>query len=246
MANNKRFSNAWRYMKMSWALRRRGAADPRRFQLALEIAAMGNVLSNWRSEGAREFRGMRLDWEAWALSCDGLASFFLACESAGASASTALPSSAADSVWHSWLRVDSVGLDEFCLRNFGRPINHAPAEELPGGMAAGLAQCWREVILQEKGCLANGGLPSLFALDDLLDFPSGFSHQRQGKTWEVTRTRRQKAPESAKKAQAARSRRRGDSGGGDGMGLAAIGSAGSDGGGDGGSDGGGCGGCGGD
>lgn len=83
----------------------------------------------------------------------------------------ALPSMAADSVWHAWMRLSPTGLNAFCRQHFGRVIAHVEAPEMSGGMGRALAVCLVRARRIERMPAAGPNLPRLFALDRMLAMP---------------------------------------------------------------------------
>ena len=94
----------------------------------------------------------------------------------------ALPSKAADSVWHAWISLPastsrSSDIDEFCRRHFKREIPHLEAGAMPVTMNNGLATTL--VTARRRGGRdpAAPSLPALFALDRSLKMPNGYAYQ---------------------------------------------------------------------
>ena len=118
-----------------------------------------------------EFPGIPRDALFFVRAADGLLGFFDAVTTQGASC--ALPSLAADSVWHAWLDLDPEGLARFCRRHFGAAVPHLEAASLaPGALARALVAC-RAL----EGIPAHGpALPRIFTLDARLRMPRGHGY----------------------------------------------------------------------
>ena len=152
------------------------------------IAGRRKLRENWEREGAREFPGMRVDSQAWLLSCSGLAAYFEARARVGQGAAVALPSLAADSVWHAWLRVDPEGLARFCQARYGRPMPHETKEEMAAAghdMEPAIARCFAACCEAEGISALSGRLPSLFELDGKLRMPGGWAYRFDKKRMRV-------------------------------------------------------------
>lgn len=107
-------------------------------------------------------------------AAEGLLNFFDAVTTRRTPCS--LPSLAADSVWHAWLRHDAAGLETYCRRHFGRPVPHREAALLDrGALAASLVACRTLEGIAPQG----PALPRLFALDAHLRMPQGHGYWPQ-------------------------------------------------------------------
>lgn len=135
-----------------------------------------SLLSFWRSEAPKEFRDIPRGCLFYAKACEGLMQFFSYCVSS--KQSCALPSKAADSIWHAWAKMDPKGLRSFCMKHFKRDIPHIEAENLPDSLHSALAQCWVKACEAEKINPAEGKIPSLFSLDYRLKMPEGYGYIR--------------------------------------------------------------------
>ena len=124
--------------------------------------------ARWRSEAPIEFPGIALSATCFMRAAEGLLAFFDATRHSGARC--ALPSQAADSVWHAWLRWDADDLAHYCRRHFQGEVPHLTALEVgPGALARTLVAC--RVL---EGMPAHGlDLPGLFRLDARLRIPNG-------------------------------------------------------------------------
>ena len=132
----------------------------------------------WKRTAHIEFEGIPQDAFFFACASDGLLTFF-GCVAHSAKA-CALPSKAADSVWHAWLQMDPASLDAFCRRYFGRAIAHLEAGAMPLPMEAALANCLVQARKREGINPEGPHLPRLFALDRRLRMPGGFSYAVKG------------------------------------------------------------------
>lgn len=125
----------------------------------------------WQRIGPQESPGMPATRLFFYRAAAGLMDFFEA--SALRKQPCALPSLAADTVWHAWLRWNADDLARFCRRHFGMAIAHLPQSELDrAALTRTLAGCRRL-----EGALAHGpGLPRLFGLDASLRMPNGHGY----------------------------------------------------------------------
>jgi hypothetical protein len=128
----------------------------------------------WAQGAHREFPGIPRDASFYAQATEGLMMFFDCTSSAGRSC--ALPSRAADSVWHAWTRMDAAGLERFCIRHFGRSIPHLERERM-ADMDSALAACLVQARRRVSQPAAGLHLPRLFALDAQLGMPGGTGYR---------------------------------------------------------------------
>jgi hypothetical protein len=126
----------------------------------------------WKSTAHTEFKGIPSDAFFFARATEGLLTFFDCVRHS--EAACALPSAAADSVWHAWSRLDRRQLDWLCTRHFGRAIPHVEAAGMH--IDAALASCL--VAARKLDGLPPGGasVPRLFALDRELRMPKGYAY----------------------------------------------------------------------
>ncbi|WP_027866621.1 hypothetical protein [Massilia alkalitolerans] len=128
----------------------------------------------WARSAHEAFPGIPRDASFYAQSAEGLMMFF---DCAAAAAGTcALPSRAADSVWHAWTRLDAAGLDAFCIRHVGRAVprvEHMREGELDRALAVCLVQARRRASQPAAG----SHLPRLFGLDAQLGMPRGAGYR---------------------------------------------------------------------
>lgn len=128
----------------------------------------------WAQTAHEEFPSIPRDACFYAQSAEGLMMFFDCAAAAGRPC--ALPSRAADSVWHAWSRMDAHGLDHFCIRHFGRPIPHVERAHMKGRMGRALAACLVQARRRASKPAVGPDLPRLFTLDARLGMPHGFGY----------------------------------------------------------------------
>lgn len=127
--------------------------------------------SDWRASAPREYEGIRTDAFFFVRAAEGLLRFFDAVRRSGRPC--ALPSDAADSVWHAWLRWNPASLEDFCIRHFGAPVPHVDRAALAGNaLLHTFAACRARDGIQP----ASLRLPALFGLDALLRMPRGHGY----------------------------------------------------------------------
>ncbi|MGW8390661.1 hypothetical protein [Pseudoduganella sp. HUAS MS19] len=128
----------------------------------------------WKSSARLEYHGIPTDAVFFARATIGLLDFF-AC-AAQDTKPCALPSKAADSVWHAWLRFSPLKLEAFCRKHFGRVVPHVEASAMDGRVDDALAVCLVRAR-QAEGLNPEGPrMPSLFLLDKKLKMPFGFGY----------------------------------------------------------------------
>jgi hypothetical protein len=137
------------------------------------------VRTAWAQQAPDEFRGLAVDDDAWLHCTLGLAQFFEACRLQREFGPCALPSKAADSVWHVWLRTDPAGLDAWQQRHFGQVVEHREAKALDAPLDECLARTWAGACRSEGGSPVARRLPLLFALDGLLRLPTGWAYGQE-------------------------------------------------------------------
>jgi len=151
-----------------WRVRRALRRSRYREQLAQIAPALWPY---WQRVAPNEFPGMPADRLFFHRAATGLIEFFEASTRRGKPC--ALPSLAADSVWHAWLRWDADDLARFCRRHFGAAIAHLPQAGLG---ASALAQTLVACRALEGRPSHGPGLPPLFALDARLRMPNGHGY----------------------------------------------------------------------
>lgn len=129
----------------------------------------------WKSTAHREFKGIPRDAFFFARAADGLFDFF-ECKRME-QAACGLPSRAADSVWHAWMRYSPGELEAFCRKHFGRAIAHVEAEALGEDMEPALARTLVHARTLESKPRASMHLPRLFTLDRTLRMPGGYGYR---------------------------------------------------------------------
>ena len=140
------------------------------------------IRAAWAERAPEEFPGLAVDDGSWLCCSVGLAQFFEVCRLQHAHGPCALPSKAADSVWHVWLTVDPSGLAAWQQRCFGRELAHREAEVLGAPLEDCLARSWAGACRSQGLSLFGPRLPLLFALDGMLRLPTGWAyrHERGG------------------------------------------------------------------
>jgi hypothetical protein len=139
-----------------------------------------NLYAYWKRTARIEFKGIPSDAFFFASACEGLLKFFDCVRSSDKPC--ALPSAAADSVWHAWARLDPARLEQFCLDYFGRTIAHTEAADMSVPMEQALANSLVTARRLERLPAAGLKLPRLFILDRTLRMPKGYAytlHHRQ-------------------------------------------------------------------
>lgn len=129
----------------------------------------------WAQNASRQFPGIPRDALFYARAAEALLMFF---DCVGASDKPcALPSKAADSVWHAWLEHAPLTLQQFCRKHYGRLIPHLESAEMPAPMGDALANCL--VAARRLARLVPGAanLPPLFQTDRQLGMPHGFLYR---------------------------------------------------------------------
>lgn len=140
------------------------------------------VRAAWAHHAPEEFPGLAVGDAAWLRCSLGLAQFFEACRLQHEQGPCALPSKAADSVWHVWLRLDPAGLADWQQRYFGRVVEHREAQALGAPLEEALARTWAGACRSEGLSPLGPQLPLAFALDGLLGLPTGWAYRHQGGT----------------------------------------------------------------
>lgn len=136
-----------------------------------------NLYDYWKSSARNEYHGIPTDAVFFARAAVGLLDFF-ACAAQG-SGPCALPSKAADSVWHAWLRLSPLKLETFCRKHFGRVVPHVEGAAMGGQLDDALAVCLVRAR-QAEGLRPEGPrLPELFLLDKKVRMPFGYGYAVQ-------------------------------------------------------------------
>ncbi|WP_156392295.1 MULTISPECIES: hypothetical protein [unclassified Roseateles] len=138
-----------------------------------------SIRSAWALQAPEELPGLATDDAAWLRCSLGLAQFFEGCRLQRECGPCALPSKAADSVWHVWLKVDPGGLAVWQERYFSRVVEHRGADDLGAPLDDCLARTWVGACRSEGKGLLGPQLPLVFALDGLLCLPTGWAYQHK-------------------------------------------------------------------
>ncbi len=128
----------------------------------------------WKSTARDEFKGIPSDAFFFARASEGLLTFFDCVRTSARPC--ALPSAAADSVWHAWSRLDAQHLAWFCRKHFGHSIPHTEAADMPVNLDAALANSLAAARRIEALPAAGASVPSLFSLDGELRMPRGYAY----------------------------------------------------------------------
>ena len=128
----------------------------------------------WARTAPDEFKGIPTDAFFYVHASDALLTFFECIRRSNRPC--ALPSKAADSVWHAWMRHAPQQLDAFCQRHFGQRIPHVEAANMKNGMAQPMAMCLVTARTMDRLDLAGPNVPRLFATDRKLRMPSGSAY----------------------------------------------------------------------
>lgn len=134
------------------------------------------VRAAWQAEVAETLPGMAVDEATWVRSAVGLAQFFEASRLQRDVGPCALPSRAADAVWHAWLKADPTGLADWQQRFFGRVIEHRESDELGAPVDECLARTWAAACRSEGRSALAARLPLVFSLDAQLRPPTGWAY----------------------------------------------------------------------
>jgi len=127
----------------------------------------------WRKSAPLEYEGIRTDAFFFVRAAEGLLRFF----DIAARGPCALPSEAADSVWHAWLRMDPASLDRFCVDHFGTVLPHIERDKLGHGT---LLRAFGASCAQADMAPGLTRVPPLFALDAALRMPGGHGYWNRG------------------------------------------------------------------
>ena len=133
----------------------------------------------WKRSAQFEFKGIPRDAFFFARAADGLLTFFDCIRHSDRPCG--LPSMAADSVWHAWLRLAPATLDAFCLKHFGRVFPHVESAHMAVPMQEALANCLVQARALEFLPGAGASVPRLFGLDLKLGMPCGFGYTVAGR-----------------------------------------------------------------
>lgn len=131
---------------------------------------LGSLQKEWP-----EFR----DWQV-AMTQRALRSFFIAHLDTGPDKLLAMPSKAADALWHAFI-LDTIAYHDFCERAFGRYFHHRPESRMPNVDAmhysSPLDAVWRSTCNQAGiDPRAATRLPILFEVDRMVRLPDARRH----------------------------------------------------------------------
>ena len=170
---------------MAWFDDWRAARLIRNSSCRTALAALpAGLEAYWRHSAPQEYKGIRTDAFFFVRAAEGLMNFFDVVTRSGKPC--ALPSEAADSVWHAWLRRDPAGLDYFCIEHFGRKIPHIERAGLAGGaLLDSFVACRR----REGARFHASQLPALFRLDARLKMCGGHGYWNRMATGRVVHAR---------------------------------------------------------
>lgn len=141
---------------------------------ALQQGLPAGLHAAWLDHAADEFPGLPSHESDWLLASTGLMQFFQS--AARADGPCALPSRAADAVWHAWLHWDAAGLAAFQREHLGREVPHLKEAQLPGPLDHALSRCYAACCRAEQLNPLAGRLPLVFELDRLLRMPGGWHY----------------------------------------------------------------------
>lgn len=159
-------------MKMEWFNKWRAQQTLTHSRYRTQLADLPPALEPcWRQSAPNEYPGIPTDAFFFARAAEGLMNFFDAVTDSGKAC--ALPSDAADSVWHAWLRHDPAGLERFCKRHFGAAVPHVEHEGLGSGA---LLNTFAACHALDGGVPGKPRLPALFRLDARLRMRNGHGY----------------------------------------------------------------------
>lgn len=173
----------WPQRVATWWLQRRADRESTRLRRRCPPAWVAasrippGVREAWVRQFALECPGRAADELTWLRSSVALAQFFEACRLQRERGACALPSRAADSVWHAWLAWDAPGLAQWQRRYFDLEVPHREAEALGAPLADSLARTWAGACASEGLSPLGPRLPLVFALDGLLALPNGWAYR---------------------------------------------------------------------
>lgn len=130
-------------------------------------------------EAARAIRPDLHDWQL-AMIQGALRSFFVARLDVGPGRPLAMPSQAADALWHAFI-LDTRAYREFCERAFGGFLHHIPEDAMArlaaGPRAASVDRLWLSTCRQAGIDPRRADrLPILFEIDRLIGLPDARIH----------------------------------------------------------------------
>lgn len=176
------WQRATTWLRRSSSPEDRGATEWRRLQRHCPPAAIAArqippaIHAAWQHRAADELPGLVADETTWVQSSVALAQFFEACRLQRDTGPCALPSRAADSVWHVWLRADPAGLADWQQGFFGEVVEHRESAQLGAPLDKCLARTWVGACRAEGRSPLAPRLPLVFALDGQLRLPTGWAY----------------------------------------------------------------------
>ncbi|RYE79994.1 MAG: hypothetical protein EOO80_05015 [Oxalobacteraceae bacterium] len=163
-------------MKIEWFTQWRARQARANSRYQPQLADLPPALEPyWRHSAPHEYQGIPTDAFFFARAAEGLMHFFDAVTASGKACT--LPSVAADSVWHAWLRLDAAGLARFCQRHFGAAVPHVERSGLGSGA---LLNTFAACHALDCGMPHKPQLPSLFSLDTRLGMRGGHGYWLHG------------------------------------------------------------------
>lgn len=135
------------------------------------------VYLDWKINSVKEFPGIETNYRNWIKSVEGLFIYFKICSYS--KEPTVLVSVAADSVWHSWLKVDKYNLEKFQKEFFDKKIEHLTKDEMfknkinTNQAIINTWNCSQEIELS-KGF---DSMPLLFTLDKKININNGWLYE---------------------------------------------------------------------
>lgn len=171
-------AQGWRGWFLKLKIDRRQADLRRRCRRHADALAQipPHVRQFWLDEATDELPGWQPTEADWVIAAGALMEFFDCCRMKTTALACALPSKAADSVWHLWLKHDPAGLAEFQQRVFRMQVPHQEADELGTDLESALAQSWTLACRSEGLSPLGRRLPLMFAADWLLRVPTGWAY----------------------------------------------------------------------
>ena len=148
-----------------------------RYRAALEDLPSA-LYPYWKRHAPLEFKDIPTDPLFFHRAAEGLFLFFDCVDRSGKPC--ALPSKAADSVWHAFKKMAPADLAKFCKKHFGRVIPHTEAADMKAEMAEGLATSLVTARTIEGLDTAGLNVPALFSLDRRLGMPGGYAYRLAG------------------------------------------------------------------
>jgi hypothetical protein len=135
------------------------------------------VRAAWVQLAPEDCPGLRVDDDAWLRCSLALAQFFEACRLQRVHGACALPSKAADSVWHVWLATDPASLAAWQRRYFDLEVPHQEGAALGAPLDDCIARTWVGACTSEGLSPLGPRLPLVFAVDSMLALPTGWAYR---------------------------------------------------------------------